>query len=175
MGNIKVNYAALKRFKENLDNLNKGQKAEFTDAALNELAVRLWTKVKKRTPVGNYRVAYQHVLKSGKRKGQTVTRHNNPSGKTGGTLRRNWTIGNVIRNDDGHSIEVRNPIEYAPYVEFGHRGVYVPALGKTLHLNTRFTSGKFMLTISEQELKADAPRILKNKLNQFLKGTFHVK
>lgn len=87
----------------------------------------------------------------------------NNTGKTGGTLRRGWTIGNVTKSADGYTVEIINPTEYASYVEFGHR----TRGGKG------FVNGKFMMTISEQELEADAPRILEQKLEQFLKGVFN--
>ena len=70
--------------------------------------------LKKRTPVGQY--------PSG-------------SGKVGGTLRRGWTIGEVKHEGNDCIIEVINPLEYASYVEYGHRqepGRYVPAIGKRL-------------------------------------------
>ena len=139
-----MNYAALRRFRENLNKLNGPQKQQFTEAAVKELAARLLRKVKPRTPVGQY--------PSG-------------SGKVGGTLRRNWTIGNVIREGSSYSIEVINPTEYAVYVEYGHR----------TRNHTGWVDGRFMLTISEQELKQDAPRILENKLKKFVEGTLNAK
>jgi len=77
-------------------------------------------------------------------------------------LRREWTVGEVVKTDNGYTIEVINPTEYASYVEFGHR---TPN-------HKGWVEGRFMLTISEQELEADAPRILENKLMKFLGGVF---
>jgi len=45
-------------------------------------------------------------------------------------------------------------------VEFGHRTIN----------RVGWVDGRFMLTISEQELEADAPRILENKLKNFFEG-----
>jgi hypothetical protein len=104
-----------------------------------------------------------YTVTKGKSKGQTRERWVNNTGKTGGTLRRGWTIGNVTKSADGYTVEIINPTEYASYVEFGHR----TRGGKG------FVNGKFMMTISEQELEADAPRILEQKLEQFLKGVFN--
>ena len=50
-----------------------------------------------------------------------------------------------------------NPVEYAPYVEFGHR--------------TRgggFKDPQFMLTISEEKLRAIIPKLLERKVKKML-------
>lgn len=171
---IKVDLKGLQKFQQNLNKLNTTQTQQFTEAALKELAARLLRKVILRTPVGDYRIAYQYTLKGGKNKGQTVTRYKNPSGKVGGTLRHGWTGGKesnvavfintmaVKKSGDMYTIEIINPVEYAPYVEFGHR---TPN-------RTGWVDGKFMLTISEAELQADAPGILQRKLDKFVKDTF---
>lgn len=170
---IKVDLKGLQKFQQNMSKLNAPRRQQFTEAAIKELAARLLRKVIKRTPVGDYRVAYQHTLKGGKNKGQTVTRYKNPSGKVGGTLRRGWTGGEesnaaafintmaVKKSGDMYTIEIINPVEYAPYVEFGHRTAD----------HSGWVDGKFMLTISEAELQADAPGILQRKLDKFVKDT----
>lgn len=127
----------LVKFRDNLAKLDEGQSRQFIESALKELAARLLAKVKKRTPVGIYPAG---------------------SGKNGGTLRRSWTVGKVVRKGGAYSIDIINTVYYAPYVEFGHR-----ARG-----GKGWVQGRFMLTISEQELKRDAPRILENKLNKFV-------
>ena len=146
--NGKVDYQALvdlrNRFEDNLT----GQHLNlFIESCAKELAARLLAKVVKRTPVGNYPYG---------------------SGKVGGALRRGWTsgknqnpssfAGNIKVNHYGgvYVIEITNPVEYASYVEFGHR----TRDGKG------WVKGKFMLTISEQELQRDAPKVLENKLKK---------
>ena len=136
-----VNTKDLKIFKENLEKLSDAERQKWSEAAIKELAARLLAKVIKRTPVGTYPKS---------------------AGKKGGTLRRGWTIGAVKRSGGMVTIEVLNPVEYAAYVEFGHR---TPN-------HKGWVDGRFMLTISEQELQKDAPRILKNKLDAFIKGIF---
>lgn len=138
---IKVDMKGLKEFQDNLKKLNDDERQRFCEAALKELAARLLAKVIKRTPVGIYPKS---------------------TGKKGGTLQRGWTVGNVKRDGDGYTIEIINPVEYAPYVEFGHRTAN----------HKGWVNGKFMMTVSEQELQADAPHLLENKLNQFIKGAF---
>ena len=60
-------------------------------------------------------------------------------------------------------IEIINPVEYAKYVEYGHRTVD----------HKKWVMGKFIMTISEQELKEQAPAILEKKIAKFLERAFH--
>lgn len=59
-------------------------------------------------------------------------------------------------------IEIVNPVEYASYVEFGHR----------TRDHKGWVQGRFMLTISEQEIERDAPKILERKLAKKLGEVF---
>lgn len=169
---IKIDIKELKRLQNNMNKLNDEQVQEFIESVAKELAARLLAKVIKRTPVGQYPKS---------------------TGKKGGTLRRGWTAeteanaasgGNVnardyaqsltITNNGGvYVIEIVNPVHYASYVEFGHRqepGRYVPAIGK--RLKKSWVEGKFMLTISEDELRANAPKVIERKLKNILDDIF---
>lgn len=127
----------------------------FFTACAKELAARLLAKVIKRTPVGQY--------ESG-------------SGKVGGTLRRGWTAGQqanassyanslkVKKVGTDYVIEIINPVEYASYVEFGHR----------TRNHQGWVEGQFMLTVSEREIQNSAPKVLEKKLKEYLEGCFKV-
>lgn len=151
---VRMNYQELQKLKDQI--LTVGDSAmvdQFLTSCAKELAARLLAKVVKRTPVGSYP---------------------NESGKTGGTLRRGWTGGktsnatayvnslNVVRSGEDYVIEIINPTEYASYVEFGHRTAN----------HTGWVEGKFMLSISEQEIRSSAPNILSKKLEKYLKECF---
>lgn len=139
------NFQGFEKIKNNLEKLNQEQVDLFIDACAKELAARLLAKVIKRTPVGDYP---------------------NSSGKKGGTLRRGWTGGKnssavayadsltIHHFGDAYVIEIINPVEYASYVEFGH---------KTAN-HKGWVNGRFMLTISEQEIQQAAPAIIEKKL-----------
>ena len=113
----------------------------------------------------------------------------------GGTLRRGWTSKTQEEAESGsgsgknpnqyadslkidkvgtnYIIEIINPVEYASYVEFGHRqnvGKYVPAIGK--RLKQGWVEGQFMLTISEDEIRQSAPSVLQKKLENYLRECF---
>ena len=139
------NFQDFEKIKNNLEKLNHEQVDLFIDACAKELAARLLAKVIKRTPVGDYP---------------------NSSGKKGGTLRRGWTGGKnssavayadslaIHHFGDAYVIEIINPVEYASYVEFGHRTAN----------HKGWVNGRFMLTISEQEIQQAAPAIIEKKL-----------
>ena len=77
---------------------------------------------------------------------------------------------------DTYVVEIINPVEYASYVEYGHRqqpGRYVPALG--VRLKKGWVKGKWMMTVSEKEIQAAAPQILEKKLEKWLRGCLNGK
>ncbi|MDR2943641.1 MAG: HK97 gp10 family phage protein [Methanosarcinales archaeon] len=123
---------------------------EFMRAVAKEFATRFLRLVVKGTPVGIY--------PSG-------------SGKTGGTLRRGWTAqqsGSVSRfvdslsirfDGENYTVEIVNDVDYASYVEFGHR----TPNGKG------WVSGRFMMTKSEIIANREFPKIAEKKMLEFLK------
>lgn len=155
----KVDYKQFEEFKKKLEKLQQADLQKFCEAAAKELAARLLRKVIKRTLPGEYPPN---------------------SGITGGTLRRGWTSktyeeakagkGNgkdgaayanslpIRQTGNVYTIDIINPVEYAPYVEFGHR----------TRGHKGWVPGRFMLTESEIELDRAAPGILEKKLVKFL-------
>lgn len=153
--------ADMKKLQKQLNKIQEGNVEAFIEACAKELAARLLAKVIKRTPVGEYPKS---------------------SGKKGGTLRRGWTsktheeaVGGsgkgsisagkayadtLTINHFGNTfvIEIVNPVEYASYVEYGHR---TPD-------HKGWVQGRFMLTISEQEIQEIAPKVLEAKIKKFL-------
>jgi hypothetical protein len=82
-----------------------------------------------------------------------------------GELRRNWQVGNIEKQGGAYVVEIFNNTDYASYVEHGHR------TGKEL---TEWVEGRFMMTISMQEMERDLPRFLEKKqitlLEQLMNG-----
>ncbi len=139
-----ANYKQLTKFTDQINKLNKDQKQQFLEACCKELAARLLAKVVKRTPSET------------------------------GELRRGWTAGtkqsatdyanslNIKKVGNAYLVDIINPVEYASYVEYGHR--------TTNHQG--WVQGKFMLTISEAELNNVSDAILQKKLNKYMKEVF---
>ncbi len=168
----RLNISGFQDFQKKLEKLQNPDK--FVKSCAKELAARLLAKVIKRTPVGDYSKEIEVVAKRDSRhhrKGDVYTKRINPGGKKGGTLRRGWTGGErstakdcaesltINHFDNTYVIEITNPVEYAPYVEYGHRTAN----------HKGWVPGRFMMTISEQELEAITPKILENKIKKYLK------
>jgi hypothetical protein len=147
-----IDIKTLEKFTLSLTQLTEYQVRAFMEQALKQQAAILLEKAIKRTPVGDYSGDDYTAVD-----GRTVKGHKNP-GKVGGELRHSWTVGNVTKKGHTFQIEIINPKEYAPYVEYGHR---TPS-------HDGWVNGYFMLTASLQELQNDAPTVLMNKLNAFL-------
>jgi translation initiation factor IF-2 len=162
----RVDYKQFENLQKRIEKFEKAAKKEFFEAAAKELAARLLSKVIKRTPVGQYESS---------------------TGINGGTLRRGWTAESqrqaeasaafggdmgvkkfvdevkITQAGDTYQIEIINPVEYASYVEYGHR----------TRDHKGWVPGRFMLTISEQELDAQAPKVLEKKLIKYLGECFN--
>lgn len=139
-----ADYKQLAKFQKKIEKLNGQQKEEFLESCCKELAARLLRKVIKRTP------------------------------STSGTLRRGWTANKgvsdyanslrVTKMGNKYHIDIINPVEYASYVEYGHR----------TKNHEGWVPGHFMLTISEQEIRNSSDKILQAKLNKFMKDVFEI-
>jgi hypothetical protein len=117
--------------------LKRVKKREFFENGTKELAKRMHIRVVRRTPVGQYPAG---------------------SGKTGGTLRRGWTVTPLSHKWHTYSISVINPVEYAPYVEYGHRTAD----------HTGWVEGQFMMTISAKQTEDAAPKVLGKMLDKMM-------
>lgn len=157
-------YKQLQQLRENLDRLQSVDMDRFCRDVSKELAARLLSLVIPRTPVGQYPKV---------------------SGKKGGTLRRGWTAKThgeaaggsgkmdvsayakalpISKSGNTYTIEVINPVEYASYVEFGHR---TPS-------GEGWVRGQYFLTISEQDLQHIAPALIERELEVLLREVFNV-
>ncbi len=160
-------FRQLQRLQNKIEVFQQIDLDKFCEDCAKELAARLLSKVIKRTPVGQYPSS---------------------TGKVGGTLRRGWTGDKdvnprtyakslpITKIGNTYQIEVINPVEYGSYVEFGHRqepGKFVPSIGKKLKKG--WVKGRFMLTISENEINSQADKIIEKKLMKILGEIFNGK
>lgn len=184
MGDISVDLRQLERFEKQLEQLANTEARDFMESCVRELAARLLAKVIPLTPTGRYSNKVSFTTKAGKKVKFKVAK------KAGGTLKHGWTsltqteaedkakekgvdgqtpvpehLGRVrvIRSGGLISIQITNPVSYAPYVEYGHRA---PG-GKGAP-----TPGKHMLTVSVEELQGSAQAIVEKMLTQFLQEVF---
>lgn len=131
---IKIDLKELKQFSKQLEELQK-EIDDICMALTKEIAGRLLSKVIKRTPVGVYKE------------------------RVGGTLRRGWSVKEVVKEGNNYIVEVFNPVEYASYVEYGHR----------TQNHKSWVQGRFMLTISIKEINENLESIINKKLKAIFK------
>lgn len=147
-----VDLRQLKEFERKLSKLATADYEKFCEDCTKELAARLLAKVIKRTPVND------GVL----RRGWTAkTEQEAKSGGKGNVVAFAEEL-NIKFTGNVYEIEIINPVDYSSYVEFGHRS----------RGNVGWVNGRFMMTISADELEQQAPLILEKKLMKFLKGAF---
>lgn len=179
----KFDCKGLKEFQNALEKM-QDTRDEFVEGCAKELAARLLRMVVKRTPVGDYSHEVEVMAKrdsKNHKKGDVYKKKVNSSGKKGGTLRRGWTTQASGNGSEGlktkgasqfadtlkvhhfgntYVVEILNMTEYASYVEYGHR----------TRGHQGWVEGRFMMTISEQELERIAPKVLENRIKKYLEG-----
>lgn len=177
-----------------LNNLTNFQRDidSIVESCAKELTARFLAKVIKRTPVGvkpefEGRKTYQIKKQDGRTRlfltNAAFYYQRSWGSYMGGTLRRGWTSGKstkafadglaIAKSGNLYTFAVTNNTPWADYVEYGHRqeaGRYVPAIGK--RLKKSWVQGKFMMTISAEEIQRSAQGILDKKIQKELEKYF---
>lgn len=100
-----------------------------------------------------------------------------------GDLRRKWMVGGIEKRGNSYAIEIFNNLEYASYVENGFRAHWVPGewvgnqfmyipgakTGMQVGPKNGWVEGRFMMTISMQEIERELPAFLERKQVQLLR------
>ena len=181
MGTVRVDLSGLEKLQGQIHALQKQQMEEFCRAVSKELAARLLGLVIPATPVGRYRKKWvRFTTKEG-----TKVKFKIKNKKVGGTLRRGWTAKTeaeahaggsgptarqyayslpIQKSGDQYTIIVTNPVHYAEYVERGHRTRNGAGKG--------WVPGRYMLTVSEAQLKTQIPSVVERHLEQKLRRIF---
>lgn len=129
-------FSQLKRWAKKIDRATReGVAEQFITEVLHELGNRLLDETKRNTPF------------------------------ISGHLRRNWQISNVTRKGDMYEIEVYNNVEYAPFVEYGHRIV-------VKGITVGFVEGRYMMHLSAQKMETLFPRLLEKRSRDLLVKIF---
>lgn len=163
----KVDFSALKRMQKKMQKLEKADFEKFCEDAAKELAARLLAKVIKRTPVAdpsNWKTPVKGYVGGTLRRGWTAKTHAEAeNGKGNGKNAKHFAESmSVLKKGNLYEIYVENVVEYSPYIEFGHR----------TSNGQGWVNGRFMMTISADELERQAPAILEKKITNLLKGAF---
>lgn len=176
------------QFQKKLNQLQANVRQELFESLAKELAAKLLAEAIPHTPTGRKPTLEQLGGKGAKKTVKTKLRDADGklrtrsfltkegailqqywSGYVGGTLKRGWTAKPVERFGNQYRITVINSVEYASYVEFGHRqkpGRYVPQIGK--RLKRGWVPGQYMLTNAEKELQEWAKTHMAKRFNAYL-------
>lgn len=153
-----VEFSGLEKFRDELMKI-EAETDELIRHCAKLLAAKLLREVIRNTPTGQYP---------------------DQPGKQGGTLKRGWTTETAAEAADGKrvsaaayvrdlkivdkgsyvEIEIINPVEYASYVEFGHRTVD----------HKSWVDGQFMMTIAKVDLEQRAPALLEKEIRKYMEG-----
>lgn len=132
----KVNYSELIDLKKRTKKFEETELDKWCEDMAKEIAARLLRKAIKRTPVDT------------------------------GDLRRAWKTDNaniqVTKEGNDYVVEIINSMEYASYVEYGHR----------TSNHKGWVKGRFMLTQSEIEMQSQMPKLLEKRIQEKLKELF---
>ena len=135
-----VKYSDLSKYTKLLEKkLSKTERETFFRKATNRVAGELTAAIVRETPVG--------VYPSG-------------SGRVGGTLRRGWVMGQVTQDGTGYKSEIKNDVEYSPYVEYGHR----------TRGGNGWVEGQFFMTNTVESFRPRVPEIVKQMVERELEG-----
>lgn len=133
-GQSRINIKELEDLNKKLKRMVAGTSEQVCMPMVKRLTGELLRRVKQRTPVKD------------------------------GTLRRNWNISEIQRDGKHYIVVIYNPMEYASYVEFGHRA----------RDHQRWVEGRFMLEKSVEELQAVTPEFLERILEDYVRTCFDV-
>jgi len=93
-----------------------------------------------------------------------------------GHLRRNWNLTSINKEEDHTFVEIYNNVEYASFVENGHRGVAVmiekdgEKIGyRVMHVDDHWTEGRFMLRNSIEAVSGQVETITQKHVRNYLK------
>lgn len=161
---MKADFSQLEKFSERLNMLNNRHLRRFLEDVSRELATRLLGKVIARTPVDTGTL----------RRGWTAKTQKEAEAGSGESDYRKYAKSlPVSKQGNTYVITITNPVEYAPFVEFGHLqqpGRYVHAIRR--RLVRCWVDGQLMLTKSEMELEGELDKIIEEKLTRFFDQLF---
>ena len=156
----KCDYKQLKRLQKKMEKFEEFDADIFTKKAVNNLARRLLKRTEDLTP---------HIS---------------------GTLIIGWKASEIIKvGNDSYEVEVYNDVEYAMYVEYGHRqmtGRFVPGYWKGnkfiydkksetgMVLKAGWVNGRHMLQKATDSVDRQKERIIEKMLEAELKKIFNV-
>lgn len=151
----KVDFSDLIKLQKQLEALSKDKTQEYLEYLTKDLASITLSKAIFRTPT------ISGHLKRGWTGGREMTAHE-------------WVDEQEVKhNGNVYTLTISNAVEYAPYVEYGHRqepGRYVSAIGK--RLVKKWVNGQYMCTKAVLYAKSRYPIIAKRDFERWMNENF---
>lgn len=129
-----LDYSELKKFNDDLSIFGKIEFEQFLKSFLLEQANRVLAKTKKKPP------------------------------KDTGALRSAWELGPIEGSGTDIFVEIKNSMEYATDVEYGHR---IVGHGSSAGIELGWVEGRFMLKTSIDEIQRKMPSRYEKAFNAF--------
>lgn len=126
-------------------------KTDYSIDGLDRLEKTLTQMIKEKFPEEFEKLVMQIAYEL-----QGMTKEKTP--KVTSRLRDGWRVGKIKRKSDGLYVEIYNNVEYAEYVNYGHR------TGKR-----GYKEGVYMLELSMQEIQSKLPLYLKKWIDKFIR------
>lgn len=152
----RVRNFGLEELRNRIEALTKEDRDAFFKEATNTLGNAVMGKARELTPVGDYSdrfPPYNNVV--------------------GGTLRDSWKMTPVEKSGNVYLVKVQNPVEYASYVNYGHKqnvGQFIPPYRK--RAKKPFIKGQYMLEKAEMQTNPQAKALLLPITQKYLKKVF---
>ena len=128
------------------------QEETFVIDVMNHLGNIMIREVKAKTPVGQYDGSVFFV------KGGKLLVFEGGTKRTGGHLRRNWNLDGCTKEGDAYVVTISNNVEYASYVENGHRTAN----------HSGCVEGQFFMKITMDEIMDQLPSIVGPAYKEYL-------
>ena len=128
------------------------QEETFVIDVMNHLGNIMIREVKAKTPVGQYGGSVFFV------KGGKLLVSEGGTKRTGGHLRRNWILDGCTKEGDAYVVTISNNVEYASYVENGHRTAD----------HSGWVEGQFFMKITMDEIMDQLPAIVGPAYKEYL-------
>lgn len=151
-----VDYRQLVKFRDKLEKLQSADIPKFQEKMVKELVARLLRKVIYNSPSDTGTLKNGWLVETEREAEIRGAFGVNPNVTAYVKTIHVNTVGNVAE------FIVDNPVEYAVYVEYGHR----------TSSHNGWVPGIFMMTISEKELQQNADKIVQQKLERLLRSVF---
>lgn len=128
------------------------QEENFVIDVMNHLGNIMIREVRAKTPVGHYDGSVFFV------KGGKLLVFEGGTKRTGGHLRRNWNLDGCTKEGDAYVVTISNNVEYASYVENGHRTAD----------HSGWVEGQFFMKITMDEIMDQLPSIVGPAYKEYL-------